>query len=212
MEQKLDDMLKIYQENLEKEPNNPVLLYNLGVIYFLQKDFKNAENSLKKAIESDFKRDNAQLGSMFYQMENYQEAIKAYEMALEEDPNEENLYICLSEIYKKINDKKNLQKTLQNGVKTCKNGLKIQCFLGNFYFEEQDYKNAILEYQKINPKTYEIFLSIANAYVMLDDIKNALKNYKKAYELAPDNAIVMNLYNDALNEFFRRKDDHFLSK
>lgn len=207
MNKKLDDMLQIYTKNLEKKPQNAVLLYNIGLIKFLKKEYEEATKHLQKALEFGFEGDYAQLGSMFYQMNELPSAQKAYEKALLKDSGEENIYVCLYEIYKKINDEKNLIKTLKNGAKNVKNASKMHKFLGNFYFDKKDYENALIEYKNIEEKSTDIFLSIANSYVMLDDIKSALQNYKKAYESAPQNATIMNLYNDALNEFFRRKND-----
>ena len=40
MNKKLDDMLQIYTKNLEKEPQNAVLLYNIGLIKFLKKEYE----------------------------------------------------------------------------------------------------------------------------------------------------------------------------
>ena len=53
------------------------------------------------------------------------------------------------------------------------------------FFNNNDYKNAIAEYQKIQPATVDSMLGIASAYQNLDDYPNAIEYYKKALELKP---------------------------
>lgn len=59
----------------------------------------------------------------------------------------------------------------------------------NFY-NAKDYKNAITEYAKINPPTYDTMIGIASSYQNLEDTKSAIQYYKKALELKPTDSDV----------------------
>ena len=53
------------------------------------------------------------------------------------------------------------------------------------FVEAKDFKNAIIEYQKIDPANADSLLGIASCYQGLNDNKKAIEYYKKAFELKP---------------------------
>lgn len=48
---KLDDALNYYKKAIELEPDNPIILYNTGVLYNNKGDYKSATELLNKSIE-----------------------------------------------------------------------------------------------------------------------------------------------------------------
>ena len=91
----LEEAEKQLIEALKGDPLNPILHFNLGVVYYLQKNFKRAVRSLKDADELASSQDQGgQLSFMarfnqamvWSEMKKLNEALKSYQMALELDP------------------------------------------------------------------------------------------------------------------------------
>ena len=57
-------------------------------------------------------------------------------------------------------------------------------------YKSKEYKNAIAEYLKIEPPTYDTMIAIASSYQNLEDNTNALIYYKNALKLRPGDANV----------------------
>lgn len=79
---------KIYDKLLAREPKNPYLLSNQGVVLFRQDKLKMAEVMLKKAaaISPDDAFAQATLGIIYYRMHRYDDAIDALTKAIRIDP------------------------------------------------------------------------------------------------------------------------------
>ena len=69
------------------------------------------------------------------------------------------------------------------------NRLSRQLDLGNRYLEEQNYEQAIVEFDKaiaIDPMSVEAYLGKAEAYIGLGDLQSALDTLQAGYELTHD--------------------------
>ena len=77
-----------YRKLLAREPKNPYLLSNMGVVLFRQNKLKSAEVDLKKAVNADPKDafSLATLGIVYYRMHRYDEAITNLTQAIQIDP------------------------------------------------------------------------------------------------------------------------------
>ncbi len=82
------DAENVYEKLLARDPQNPYLLSNQGVVLFRQDKLKSAEVLLKKAV-SAAPRDafsQATLGIVYYRMHRYDDAINALTQAIQLDP------------------------------------------------------------------------------------------------------------------------------
>jgi tetratricopeptide (TPR) repeat protein len=79
---------KCYEKLLAREPKNPYLLSNQGVVLFHEDKLKSAEVMLKKAIAASPKDafSQATLGIVYYKMHRYDDAIEAFTRAITLDP------------------------------------------------------------------------------------------------------------------------------
>lgn len=81
-----DKAINIYSNLLKKTPDDSRLLYNLGTVYLLKKDFDKSIESLQKAsaTEDDELREDVyyNLGNAYYQKKEFAEALGAYKKAL----------------------------------------------------------------------------------------------------------------------------------
>jgi Flp pilus assembly protein TadD len=82
------DAENVYDKLLARDPKNPYLLSNQGVVLFRQDKLKSAEVMLKKAVAAS-PRDafsQATLGIVYYRMHRYDDAISALTQAITLDP------------------------------------------------------------------------------------------------------------------------------
>ncbi len=79
---------KDYDQLLAREPKNPYLLANQGVVLFRQEKLKSAEVMLRKAtaIAPQDAFSQATLGIVYYKMHRYDEAINSLTQAIQLDP------------------------------------------------------------------------------------------------------------------------------
>lgn len=94
---------------MKQSPQNPLLHHLIGRVYIVAKDFKKAEESLKKAIElkNDLVAAYIDLGGIYVQKGAIDEAIKQYKDTIKINPKVIQPYMLLGVIYErqgKIND------------------------------------------------------------------------------------------------------------
>jgi Flp pilus assembly protein TadD len=82
------DAESVYAKLLARDPMNPYLLSNQGVVLFREDKLKNAEVMLKKAVASAPKDPfgQATLGIVYYKMHRYDDAINSLTKAIQLDP------------------------------------------------------------------------------------------------------------------------------
>ncbi|MCB0278771.1 MAG: tetratricopeptide repeat protein [Calditrichaeota bacterium] len=92
--QQYDKAREFYQEGIVKDPNNPNLWFNMGNVYFQQKQYADARSAYFKAL--DFKdtlnlsRTNYNVGNTFMFESKLDTAITYYKRALELNPNDDD--------------------------------------------------------------------------------------------------------------------------
>ena len=85
----LDEALKILREANYNKPFNDEILFKIGYILYLQKDYTNAAEALEDALKGD-KNDPAiysLMGSCYRAMKSYEKAITMAKEALRLDPD-----------------------------------------------------------------------------------------------------------------------------
>src|SRR3989344_4120210 len=88
-----EDALKSVLEAQSRAPNDPLIAYNVGIVYELNDNREKALESFKKALElkKDYK-DAAWALAIFYQDENPEESEKWLQYILEQiDPNDQEV-------------------------------------------------------------------------------------------------------------------------
>lgn len=170
--------------------------------------FASARNDMTVPQFIDYLKKNAKdtnITSMLYtyaldlhKQKKYDDAITLYKEVLPKDTTGEiytNLAIALNE----AGQSEAALNTLSiartkfpdsNQVYTTLNSIKEQNINSTFtqaaeYYNAKDYENAIAEYSKINPPTYDSMIGIASSYQNMNDINAAITYYKKAFELKP---------------------------
>jgi Flp pilus assembly protein TadD len=88
----LDRLMDKFQAQLRDDPENPILLSNLGMIYIMKKEYEKALTLLQKAIALDPRIPQAHnnLGIVLLELGRVAEARKEFETALKLKPNYES--------------------------------------------------------------------------------------------------------------------------
>lgn len=88
-----EDVLNIYKEILEIDPNNSFVNYKVGYMYYLRSDWTNAETSLLKVLKLyPFDYDsNLLLGAVYVKMGKIKEAKVYYVKALQYNPSSDDI-------------------------------------------------------------------------------------------------------------------------
>ena len=108
----MDEAIQAYQQAYAREPQNPevspVILNNLGYTYSLKKDYSKAIEQFEKAINlaPRFKEAHSNLSLVFFEQQNYEDALKEIEVVLKLDPNHEAARKFRDRIRKKMQEKK----------------------------------------------------------------------------------------------------------
>ena len=88
---RLSDAVGAYQAALARDPENPVIMKNLGDAHLLNKEYPLALEQYEKALQSNprFHQAHTSLGIAYYQMEKYSQALEEFEIVLNLDPQNE---------------------------------------------------------------------------------------------------------------------------
>jgi Tfp pilus assembly protein PilF len=146
------------------------------------------------------------LGQKYLEEMDYEQAIVAFNKAIEIDPMSVEAYLGMVEVYIRTTDfetaleyaKKGYEATgdeclkekldmLEDEIKSIR--LAEQLDLGNKYLEEMDYEQAIVAFNKaleIDPMNAEAYLGLVEVYIRTTDFETALEYAQKGYEATGD--------------------------
>jgi len=179
------DAVGVYKKVAEAEPNNPDVHYFMALSYFKTGDFKAQEFAASEAV----KRNTQFMGESYYLLgdalqkgKKYDEAIQAYQRAINVKPDIFEIYNNLSEIYRS-------QSRYDEAIAMAKKGLDLSPNNGNLYVNlSRDYsladrnEEAIVAAQtaiKLLPNQYAPYTNLCRAY-------NDTKQYQKAVDACND--------------------------
>ena len=132
-------------------PDDADLYYNLGILYEKIKNLKKAKESYEKAIsihpQTDFYYN---LGEVLVNLEDWDNAIKAFEQVLKQDSNDSNAYFNLGVCYYNKDEIKTATDNFQYAINLNPKDVFAYFYLGNIYqqsgltnFAEENYKKVL---------------------------------------------------------------------
>ena len=183
-------LIEITDKAISLYPEQPLFYLFKGIGYFNQKDYENTVNVLEKGrklsankeLTADF---DTYIGDTYNILKNKQKSYEAYDRVLRSNPD--NIYVLNNYAYYLSLDNQDLERALQMSAKTIKAEPKNPTYLDTYawilyklgrYDEALKYMNKVFKYDK-NPQgiNYE---HLGDIQYQLGDIKNAVKNWKKA--------------------------------
>ncbi|MDD4294059.1 MAG: tetratricopeptide repeat protein [Candidatus Omnitrophica bacterium] len=160
------DTAKIIFKELQKtEQDNVNVIQSLNIIEDL--DIKIISDEYAKALFS---------GAYLYYIEDYDNAIKSLQKALQLRPESSEIYYNLSSIYQALNDYTNAIIYLKKLYELTPADPDVVFDLGCCYYLKEDFKNAIIYLKKattIIPDDPYIYTLLGMSYYMVDNRKDA---------------------------------------
>lgn len=171
---KTDKALKDYKKAVEADMNN-YEMYE-GIYQNLANHDQKAEGEkyLKQALDLKPKtaEDYAQRGHIYYFLEDYDNAKKNLDKAI--DKNDKNALLYLAEVYNAMGQTENAQGLLENYVKNNSGDSEALNTLGMMQLNDKNYEDAL--------KYFELGLKVKNA----SNRQELMKNQIAAYEYMGD--------------------------
>ena len=179
---KNDEAEILYNELLDKMPDNHIILFHLFMVYFAQKDLDKAEFYLLKAIlagkEPRYYKD---LGDIYYLRENPKEALNYYITALKSYPDDINILYPLALTYlldsKDKNDKEYLSQILLPVAEITSEKKELS--------NEERAEILLNRALKLKPDFHQCYYHLASIYWQKRELQTAVNYLVKAIELKP---------------------------
>lgn len=105
---KLGEAVKAYQKALTLDLENPVIMKNLADVFYLQKEYPQAIEFCKQALQSNprFHQAHSTMGLAYYRLGKYKEALAEFETVLKLSPEDEQAKNFRKDIQKKLESQK----------------------------------------------------------------------------------------------------------
>lgn len=155
---RIDAAIEIIQRGLKKDSTLADGHYNLGLAY-LEKTKQSrdksyiplAEASFKKATElnANLQYVHVQLADLYQELGEYDLAIIRYRLALGDTPHSVETWLKLGNLYLHIDDPYKAQNCFQKALEINPNSEDAHMALGLFYFKQEKYREASIEFQSV---------------------------------------------------------------
>ncbi|MBO6256514.1 tetratricopeptide repeat protein [bacterium] len=133
-----------YLEVLKKDPNNINVLYNLGLVYYEKRDYKNEIKVLERAAQlsdSDYEI-YFMLGLAYKNIFEFEKAERAYLRAIALEPENSKTYYNLAIVYLSLNQPEKAIENFKICIDKNPDDIEAKYFLGLAYFRCKEYKKG----------------------------------------------------------------------
>ncbi len=202
------EAMHLFKEVTELDPSNDASWFEIGLLYYKQRDITNAILNIAKAYELD--RSNVwyglTLGSMYSQNSQFEKAIPIYEALYKTDPGNRSYSIELANLYLKSGNPHRALEIFdeieaREGVSE-----EISLRKHHIYLADGKKKKAQEELEKLaaaNEYDSRIQSLLAEYYMMNGMEDKALQTYNRILAIDPENPYI----NISLADFYRKKGD-----
>jgi tetratricopeptide (TPR) repeat protein len=176
--------------------NLPNEIINSAVTYYNDENYKAAFVFFKKAYELKklelygAETDTAIIYNtalMAQRSEDFDNAIKYYNMAVELNYGAGDTYVLLADAHKQSGDTASYVKSLKSGFEKYPENQSLLGTLTNYFLIESDNPKEAIEYLDLaiskDPSNSRLFSGKAMFYDQMGDTEKSITNYKKAIEL-----------------------------
>jgi len=181
-----------FERVLSKDKKNHVAMYELSELYALKKNDEKALRYIKSALDlaPDIAHYNSLYADILVHRNNFDGASKVYDKLIENDPENEDLYLEQAYLYAK-SDRYDEAIRIYNMLES-KTGVvpEISKQKYDLYMRADQPKKALEELQKLtnaNPQNTANQLLLAQHYERVGAKDKASKVYKKILEIEPEN-------------------------
>jgi tetratricopeptide (TPR) repeat protein len=185
-----DKAEKEYREVLRLAPEDPATLRQLGILYFVQQQIRQAYPLLKRAAElqPDDTEIQLKLGQIFLAGGAYAQARDAAVQILDKQPEHELALPLLADASRTPDDIADARKRVQSLREKDQDRPKFHLALGMLDVRQNDQAAAESEFKaaaNLDPKSSEAYAALGILYWSRNDLKEAGQAFKTAADLAP---------------------------
>lgn len=210
-EEQYDEAIEAFLKSIDFNDQYVDAYMMLGELYLDQERFEEAVNILKKGYKNTgdaslkelYTLSYENLAYQYYDNEQYDEAIEAFEAVVTLDKSNVDAYMTLYDIYILLEDYENADVILEKGYAATKDEmLKETRFtnlseMGQQFLDEEDYENAVYYLEKLREageKSSEILVSLSRAYSGMGEHEKAVALLESAEN--QDDEIIKNAMAD----------------
>jgi tetratricopeptide (TPR) repeat protein len=197
------------------------LQYTLGGLYWADRQYQRAEESLRAALEGARRTDNARLeagchnglGNIYAALERHEEAMAEFQWAIEFDPQTPYPHNGLGNTYYELGRYEEAVAEYWLAIELDPKNAPPHYGLGKVYANLGRYEEAVAEYRRaieLDPQDAYPHNGLGNVYYILGRHEEAVAEYQRALELDPRFAPAY--FNWALAEIQRKNVDAALEQ
>lgn len=180
-------------ENMDAKNNLGVLYYNQGLEAYNKQQYSACIEKSQLAIPylKESSKAYEMIGNSYKTMNKHQEALKAYDDAIEQYPKAAHLHAAKAWVYQDLNNTKARLASMEKAVALEPNNAEYQFHCGKFKQQvtPEVFKTALANYNKaieLNPEYTEAYVERAAYHMTFQDFKKAMVDLKKAEKMGAD--------------------------
>jgi tetratricopeptide (TPR) repeat protein len=184
-ENDISDAIGKYQEILRLAPKLGPAYNNLGALYFRQRDYLKAAETLEKGLKVDPGMTSALalLGISLYEANEYKQARPRLEAAVQANPNDNNARLFLVRDLAQLGDADAGAAELQQLAKRQPENQEVWYMLAKVYMKLSE--NAMAKINQIDPNSVLALQLSGEMMEAMNNYEGAVVQLKKAVDLAP---------------------------
>lgn len=191
-----DEAIENYEAVLDKEPRRGDIYNWIGVCEFLSGNYLAARDNFKQCIkfDKDYSLAYFNLGKTQYELEDYSNAQKNLEHALELIPKDHDIMRMLADIYYVTYEPEKAKKMYELLYPDNKRNERINYRLGDLYLREGQWTNAIIYLENflvLSPNNADGQKKIGIAYYNTEKYTFAIEYFEKASKTLWDDKELM---------------------
>ncbi len=192
------EAIKNYKKYLTSYPSNDTILYEIGQLYYKRGSFTKALPHYVKAyrINPEELRIIVSLAKTYYQTKDYPNAVLLLEKVVRIDSLNSEIVEHLITAHRKLDNKGELSKYLQQLIALQPQNHHAQLELGKLLYAQGKTTEAIIRLEevcRIVPNNLEIHVMLSEVYAQTGNQNGRFSHLKQALTHAPDNADVLML-------------------
>lgn len=179
-----------YLEVVRRAPRMANAYHNLGIVYFMERKYRDAAAALERAAKLNpaLAEAHAMLGLAYYELYEPEKAAAAFQSALRLNPRDSNALYYLGKSQLQQRDYRAAAKIFEKLAESKPNDPDVLYGLSLAYMKLM--LEGVNRLGEVAPRSYQFFLLLAQDAEARNDEEAALKNYQEAIRIKP-NAIGM---------------------
>lgn len=195
--------INYFRSSLQHLPDDADTHHAMGLTYLRLKEYGNAVQSFKKALENGRAQDPEvfySMGRAHYEMGQYKETIESYEQSLRLKPDFQPALEALALLYHRQEQNEKAIVMLKRLVRLDPMNFNANYLLGLNYYRQKNYSEMVAAYNRavaVKPDLADAHYNLGMAYYYQTRYDLAIEALKKAVTLNPKDGEAFNLLGQA---------------